>query len=90
MNVKKSIARPSPFRVKSERKAAGLTQTEAGELVHSGLKNWQNWESPVGSRAHAPIPLAVWELFLIKTVVKPDLSEFHFNDYFNNHEDDPE
>jgi len=60
-----TIKQPAPSEIKSARLAAGLTQTEAATLVHAGLKTWQNWESESGE-ARA-MPLAAWELFLIKT-----------------------
>jgi putative transcriptional regulator len=59
------ITQPAPADIKTARVAAGLTQTEAAALVHAGLKTWQNWESEGGEARK--IPLAAWELFLIKT-----------------------
>lgn len=61
----KELKQPSPSDIKTARLAAGLTQTEAGLLVHASLKTWQNWESESGESRK--IPLAAWELFLIKT-----------------------
>lgn len=58
------ITQPTPAQIKSARTAAGLTQTQAAQLVHAGLKTWQNWESETGEGRK--IPLASWELFLIK------------------------
>lgn len=52
---------PSPVEVKQARAAAGLTQTEASQLVHAGLRSWMQWEA--GDRAMHP---AFWELFLLK------------------------
>lgn len=59
------ITQPSPSEIKSQRLAAGLTQTQAAKLVHASLKTWQNWESETGEARK--MPLAPWELFLIKT-----------------------
>lgn len=59
------ITQPAPAEIKAARVAAGLTQTQAAALVHAGLKTWQNWESETGEARR--IPLASWELFLIKT-----------------------
>lgn len=58
------ITQPSPTEIKAAREAAALTQSEAATLVHAGLKTWQNWESETGE--NRKIPLAAWELFLIK------------------------
>ena len=59
------ITQPTPAEIKAARTAAGLTQSQAAALVHAGLKTWQNWESESGEGRK--IPLASWELFLIKT-----------------------
>jgi len=52
---------PSPKEIAAAREAAGLTQTEAGELIHASLRTWQQWEA--GDRRMHP---AFWELFKIK------------------------
>ena len=57
---------PGPETIKSFRTQAGLTQTEAAELIHAGLRAWQEWEH--GNRK---MGLAQWELFLIKTKQVP-------------------
>lgn len=53
---------PKPKQIKQARKDFGLTQTKAAELVHCGLRSWQQWEA--GDRKMHP---AMWELFCIKT-----------------------
>jgi len=53
---------PTPEQIKAKREAAGLTQTEAGALVHTTCRTWQQWEA--GDRGMHP---AFWELFTIKT-----------------------
>lgn len=53
---------PSPDEIRAAREAAGLTQAQAGALVHSALRSWQRWEE--GAREMHP---AFWELFRIKT-----------------------
>lgn len=49
---------PSPDEVKATRELAGLTQTQAGGLVHTTCRAWQQWEA--GDRRMHP---AFWELF---------------------------
>ena len=49
---------PQPAEIKAAREAAGLSQTSAAELVHSGLRTWQQWEA--GDRRMHP---GLWELF---------------------------
>lgn len=58
---------PAPATIRAARLNAGLTQTEAATLLHSGIRTWQQWEA--GDRAMHP---ALWELFAIKTGGAPD------------------
>ena len=63
---------PTPADVKAVREALGLTQTEAGEILHASWRTWQDWEA--GKRKmHA----AFWELLCLKTgwEVKPKRSK---------------
>ena len=61
---------PSPSQVRARRLAAGLTQTQAAELVHTTCRAWQHWESEDdGSMAHRRMHAAFWELFTLKTSV---------------------
>ena len=53
---------PTKAEVVAARKAASMTQAEAGALVYRSERGWQDWE--LGKR---PVDLAAWELFLIKT-----------------------
>lgn len=57
-----SSASPTPAEIRAAREAAGLTQTDAAELIYSTLSAWQRWEQ--AERAMHP---ALWELFRIKT-----------------------
>ncbi|WP_408611822.1 helix-turn-helix domain-containing protein [Chitiniphilus purpureus] len=56
------MAERNPQQIREARHNAGLTQTQAAELVHARMRAWQEWEA--GNRA---MPGAAWELFLIKT-----------------------
>jgi len=53
---------PTPSQILAARKAAGLTQTEAAELIHATQSAWIKWER--GVRHMHP---AMWELFKIKS-----------------------
>lgn len=57
---------PSPELIRTTRHQAGLTQTEAAELIDKALKTWQNWESEPGTSSHRKMDTAYWELFLLK------------------------
>lgn len=63
---KKTPRNPTPAEVRAAREAAGLTQTQAGELIYCSLRGWQGWES--GARAMHP---AFWELFRRKLLRGP-------------------
>lgn len=62
-----AVKQPTPAEVKAARLEAGLSRDEAAELVHASYRTWQNWELPPSSEESRPIPLASWDLFLIKT-----------------------
>ena len=53
---------PTPQKIKEARAYAGLTQTQAANLVHVSLNAWQKWE---GGRTK--MSETAWDLFLIKT-----------------------
>lgn len=52
---------PTPAEIRAAREAAGLTQQEAGELIHGSRRAWQDYES--GARKMHP---GLWELFMAK------------------------
>lgn len=60
--MKKLKSNLNPNKIKEARESAGLTQTQAAELIGAKLRTWQDWE--YGKRN---MPLAKWELFNIKT-----------------------
>jgi len=57
---------PKPAEIIEARKAAGLTQTEAANMVHASLRNWQQWEAQEGTESHRRMHPGLWELFHIK------------------------
>lgn len=69
------IGQPTPEEVRQAREKAGLTQTQAAELVSAAMtapyKTWAGYETPAGESRkksnHRAIPLVVWELFLLMT-----------------------
>ena len=54
---------PSPREVRAARELAGLTQTQAGVLLHTTCRTWQQWEAEPGSKDHRAMHPAIWELF---------------------------
>lgn len=53
---------PDAEQIKAARCQAGLSQTQAADLVHAKLRTWQQWEA--GDRAMHP---GLWELFQLKS-----------------------
>ncbi|EBW2268526.1 XRE family transcriptional regulator [Salmonella enterica] len=63
---------PDPAEILAKRKEARLTQTEAGKLVYSACRTWQQWEQ--GKRKMHP---AIWELFQIKASQLADINDLY-------------
>lgn len=51
---------PKPAEIVRTREEAGLTQTDAGDLLYTTLSGWQRWE--YGQRRMHP---AMWEYFCL-------------------------
>lgn len=62
------MTKPTPQDVLAARKAAGLTQEQAAQLLWSHNRVWRMYES--GNRS---LSVPLWELFLIKTDQHPAL-----------------
>lgn len=62
---------PSPREVRAARELAGLTQTQAGALVHTSCRTWQQWEAEQGTKDHRAMHPAFWELFQSKIAGLP-------------------
>ena len=65
-NRGKRRANPLPATIRRAREVAGLTQKQAGELLHTTPAVWMSWETSEGVNARRMHP-AFWELFLIKS-----------------------
>lgn len=52
---------PTPDVIKHFRKEAGLSQREAGELIHTKPRQFEPWEQGINK-----MPPGLWELFLLK------------------------
>lgn len=71
------LPQPTPDEVKAARKAAGLTQTQAAQMIGQagakGYRTWQRFEYPVENTDHRAIQPRLWELFLLLTDQHPTL-----------------
>jgi hypothetical protein len=54
---------PKPAELTAVRDQAGLTQTQAANLVGVTLTAWQRWEQPVGDDSHRDMSPALFDLF---------------------------
>lgn len=79
MKITERVNQPTIDEVRQAREDAGLTQTQAAELVSpaqtAAYKTWAGYETPVGEPGHQSnhraIPLSTWELFLLLTEQHP-------------------
>ena len=62
---------PTPEQFIAARRAAGHSQTQAGELVGATLRGVQGWEAPVGKTGARQCPAAVFTLYLLLTEQHP-------------------
>ncbi|WP_372826523.1 XRE family transcriptional regulator [Polaromonas sp.] len=58
---------PTTDQIKAARTAAGHSAAQAGTLVHTDGRTWRRWELGSGFESGRAMPLASWELYLIKT-----------------------
>lgn len=61
-----TTSNPKPSEVRQARESAGLSQTDAAQLVHSALRSWQQWEAEPENASHRKMHPALWELFNMK------------------------
>ncbi|MEG3640683.1 helix-turn-helix transcriptional regulator [Magnetococcus sp. PR-3] len=66
--------KPTPEQIKQARKQAKLSQDNAAALVHATRKAWLRWEKKAEENEAREMPLASWELFLLKTGQHPALA----------------
>ena len=68
---------PSVQEIKQARHAAGLTQAESAQLVHTGRRSWEQWETDSSNlKYHRRMHPAFFELYLLKS--KQDALHKHF------------
>lgn len=75
-------ANPTPAQVRAGRERARLSRDQAGELVYSSERGWQNWELELDATEHRRMHPATWELFLAKVgvmemIAKGELTPAH-------------
>ena len=76
--ITERVTQPTPEDVRQARDRAGLTQTQAAQLISPAqlkpYRSWQCYEVAAGQKGGRAIPLAVWELFLLLTEQHPSLA----------------
>ena len=75
--IAERLSAPTPREVRCARERAGLTQSEAAQLISPSaarpFRTWQNYEIAAGQPGARKIPLPVWELFLLMTDQHPGM-----------------
>ncbi|WP_175751119.1 transcriptional regulator [Burkholderia anthina] len=61
-----AITQPTPEQISDLIKKHGLSRQEAADLLHVSKFTWNGWVSPVDNKMSRAMPLAAWELLLIK------------------------
>lgn len=69
--ISQRVSQPSPDLIKEVRQNAKLTQADAAAIIlgedDGSYRRWVGYETPIADVSHVPIPLAMWELFLLIT-----------------------
>ena len=65
------IAPPAPEQLRDIIKKHGITRNEAAALVHVSVNVWHKWTANEGSKDYRQMPLAAWELLLLKLSEHP-------------------
>lgn len=74
---KTKLSPPLVSEVRAARLAAGLSQTQAAQLMSSGsvgdkaYRTWQRYEAEDPAHPESKIPSVTWELFLLLTDQHP-------------------
>lgn len=60
-----SMNNPTPDQIKAARLAAGLSQSQAAEIIKASPRSWENWE-----QGRVKMHPGLFDYFLIKTMEK--------------------
>lgn len=73
VDISHRIDQPEPEVVRATREKVGLSQAQCIALVSPAgrYQTWLEYELPVEHKQHRPIPLPIWELFLLLTDQHP-------------------
>lgn len=63
-------ANPTPQEIRDLRMEAGLSQSQAADLVLGTLRGWQGWEADPGTPDHRRMPPGLWLLFRARVMVR--------------------
>ncbi|WP_321885891.1 helix-turn-helix domain-containing protein [Paraburkholderia bannensis] len=61
-----NITQPTAEQISALIKKHGLSRQEAADLVHVSKFTWNGWVAPADNKMARAMPLAAWELLLIK------------------------
>ncbi len=60
------IEQPTPDQIRAVLKKHSITREQAAGLLHVSLRAMHNWLAPKDTANHRAMPVAAWELLLIK------------------------
>ncbi len=60
------ITQPTPEQLRELIRRHNVTRSEAAAMVHVSLNAWHKWSAAEGTVDHRAMPLAAWELLLLK------------------------
>ncbi len=67
-----NIVKPSPDELRALFNDSDMPRADVAELLHVSRKGLEKWTAPLGSASHRDIPLAAYELLLIKLDKHPN------------------
>jgi DNA-binding transcriptional regulator YiaG len=60
------IKQPTPEELRDLMKESGVPRGEIADMLHVGRKTVEKWTASLGTTSHRAIPLAAYELLLLK------------------------
>jgi hypothetical protein len=65
------ITQPTPEQLREIIRRHSITRSEAAAMVHVSINAWHKWSANEGTVDHRVMPLAAWELLLLKVGEHP-------------------
>jgi len=76
---KYEITQPTPDDLRTLFNQSELSRADIAALLHVSRKGLEKWTAPIGSASHRDVPLAAYELLLIKLDQHPTYGKLPVN-----------